>query len=72
MPGCGRDHGHAGHHRIAGPAPVLILTTFDLDEIVHGALQAGADGFLLGAPPLASSSTGSARWRRAARLISSR
>jgi DNA-binding NarL/FixJ family response regulator len=26
---------------------VLILTTFDLDEIVHDALQAGADGFLL-------------------------
>jgi DNA-binding NarL/FixJ family response regulator len=30
------------------PRPrVLILTTFDLDEIVHDALQAGADGFLL-------------------------
>ena len=30
------------------PRPrVLVLTTFDLDEIVHDALQAGADGFLL-------------------------
>ena len=26
---------------------VLVLTTFDLDEIVHDALEAGADGFLL-------------------------
>lgn len=30
------------------PAPrVLILTTFDLDEYVHGALRAGASGFVL-------------------------
>ena len=30
------------------PRPrVLVLTTFDLDEYVHGALEAGADGFLL-------------------------
>jgi DNA-binding NarL/FixJ family response regulator len=30
------------------PRPrVLVLTTFDLDEIVHDALAAGADGFLL-------------------------
>ncbi|MDN6666972.1 MAG: response regulator transcription factor, partial [Brevibacterium sp.] len=27
--------------------PVLILTTFDLDEYVFGALEAGASGFML-------------------------
>lgn len=26
---------------------ILVLTTFDLDEVVDGALEAGADGFLL-------------------------
>ena len=31
----------------AGAARVLILTTFDLDEYVYGALRAGASGFLL-------------------------
>lgn len=32
----------------ADPAvPVLMLTTFDLDELVFGALEAGASGFLL-------------------------
>src|SRR5690606_26987342 len=30
-----------------GLAAVLVLTTFDIDEYVDGALQAGADGFLL-------------------------
>jgi DNA-binding NarL/FixJ family response regulator len=30
-----------------GDARVLILTTFDLDEYVYGALKAGASGFLL-------------------------
>ena len=30
------------------PAPkIIMLTTFDLDELVYGALTAGADGFLL-------------------------
>jgi DNA-binding NarL/FixJ family response regulator len=32
----------------AGPSPrVLILTTFDLDEYVFGALRVGASGFML-------------------------
>ncbi|MFC6286770.1 response regulator [Nocardioides sp. GCM10027113] len=29
------------------PVAVVVITTFDLDEYVHGALQAGASGFLL-------------------------
>jgi DNA-binding NarL/FixJ family response regulator len=29
------------------PVPVVVLTTFDLDEYVYGALEAGAVGFLL-------------------------
>ena len=37
--------------RIEGAPPVLVLTTFDEDEILAGALRAGAAGFLLkGAP----------------------
>lgn len=32
---------------LGGPARVLVLTTFDHDEYLHGALQAGAAGFLL-------------------------
>ncbi|MFB7474764.1 response regulator [Kitasatospora sp. NPDC056184] len=31
----------------AGASQVLVLTTFDLDEYVYGALRAGAAGFLL-------------------------
>ncbi|MGW1060634.1 response regulator transcription factor [Micromonospora rubida] len=48
MPGIG---GIAATERIVAtgdPAPkVIILTTFDLDEYVYGALRAGASGFLL-------------------------
>ncbi|MBY6538002.1 response regulator transcription factor [Rhodococcus sp. BP-349] len=32
---------------VQNPTPVLILTTFDLDDYVFGALEAGASGFLL-------------------------
>jgi DNA-binding NarL/FixJ family response regulator len=32
---------------VADPIRVLVLTTFDLDEYVYGALRAGASGFLL-------------------------
>jgi DNA-binding NarL/FixJ family response regulator len=33
--------------RLENPSRVLVLTTFDLDEYVFGALRAGASGFLL-------------------------
>jgi len=32
---------------VEDPIAVVIITTFDLDEYVHGALRAGAKGFLL-------------------------
>jgi DNA-binding NarL/FixJ family response regulator len=32
---------------VVNPLAVVIITTFDLDEYVHGALKAGARGFLL-------------------------
>lgn len=32
---------------VTDPMAVVIITTFDLDEYVHGALKAGARGFLL-------------------------
>ncbi len=32
---------------VAHPMAVVVITTFDLDEYVHGALKAGARGFLL-------------------------
>jgi DNA-binding NarL/FixJ family response regulator len=32
---------------VAEPMAVVVVTTFDLDEYVHGALKAGARGFLL-------------------------
>jgi DNA-binding NarL/FixJ family response regulator len=34
-------------HELPGPPPILLLTTFDLDEYVYEALGAGAAGFLL-------------------------
>lgn len=33
--------------QVAEPMPIVIITTFDMDEYVHGALKAGARGFLL-------------------------
>src|SRR6476619_6220152 len=32
---------------VDNPLAVVVITTFDLDEYVHGALKAGARGFLL-------------------------
>ncbi|HET9658224.1 MAG TPA: response regulator transcription factor [Kineosporiaceae bacterium] len=32
---------------VEDPIPVVVITTFDLDEYVYGALKAGARGFLL-------------------------
>ncbi|MEU6247183.1 response regulator transcription factor [Glycomyces sp. NPDC047010] len=32
---------------VGDPVAVVVITTFDLDEYVHGALRAGAKGFLL-------------------------
>jgi DNA-binding NarL/FixJ family response regulator len=37
--------------RVADPPPVLVLTTFDDDEILAAALRAGASGFLLKGVP---------------------
>src|SRR5687767_813617 len=32
---------------VEDPLAIVVITTFDLDEYVHGALKAGARGFLL-------------------------
>ncbi len=32
---------------VEDPLPIIVITTFDLDEYVHGALKAGARGILL-------------------------
>lgn len=32
---------------VEDPLPIIVITTFDLDEYVHDALKAGAKGFLL-------------------------
>jgi DNA-binding NarL/FixJ family response regulator len=32
---------------VSDPLAIVVITTFDLDEYVHGALKAGARGFLL-------------------------
>jgi len=38
---------HISGPGVAEPVPVLILTTFDIDDYLFGALEAGASGFLL-------------------------
>ena len=45
--GHGRDRGHPADRRGPAAARVLVLTTFDDDEYVYGALRAGASGFLV-------------------------
>ena len=49
MPGARRPGGHPPDHRRppAERRAGVILTTFDLDEYVYGALRAGASGFLV-------------------------
>ncbi|MEU1971854.1 response regulator transcription factor [Microbacterium sp. NPDC019599] len=49
---------------VADPIPVVVITTFDLDEYVYAALRAGARGFLLkdaGATMLAEAVRAAAR-----------
>ncbi len=55
---------------VAEPMAVVVITTFDLDEYVHGALRAGARGFLLkdaGPELLAQAIHAAARGRRSHR-----
>jgi DNA-binding NarL/FixJ family response regulator len=47
-----------GQITAAHPARVLVLTTYDLDEYVYDALQAGASGFLLKDTPPAQLADG--------------
>ena len=37
--------------RLAGDTKVIVLTTFDLDDVVFGAIRAGASGFVLKSAP---------------------
>ena len=53
-----------------GLADVLVLTTFDLDEYVFGALRAGASGFLLKNTEAQGPARGGTYGRRAARASS--
>ena len=49
---------------VADPLAVVVITTFDLDEYVHGALKAGARGFLLKDAGPGAAGPGGARRRR--------
>ena len=42
-----RPPGSSPDPDVEDPLAVVVITTFDLDEYVHGALKAGARGFLL-------------------------
>lgn len=46
LDGIGVTRALAGHE-VVDPIPVVVVTTFDLDEYVYPALQHGASGFLL-------------------------
>jgi DNA-binding NarL/FixJ family response regulator len=47
MPGMGGIDATRAVTAVEDPPRVLVLTTFDLDEVVYDALRAGASGFLL-------------------------
>jgi len=47
MPGMGGIDATRAVTAVQDPPRVLVLTTFDLDEVVYDALRAGASGFLL-------------------------
>ncbi len=47
MPGLDGIEATAAVTALPDPPAVVVITTFDLDEYVYGALQAGARGFLL-------------------------
>jgi DNA-binding NarL/FixJ family response regulator len=51
MPGVDGVTATAALRRVSDSPPVLVLTTFDDDEILAGALRAGASGFLLKGTP---------------------
>ena len=73
MPGVdGIDATRAAHRRSTTAPRVLVLTTFDLDDVVYDALRAGASGFLLKDAPeerLVDRDPGRRRGRLAVRAV---